>query len=115
MCPSVDRTPKHTAARDVSLFFFEWIRKVRVDVDVRFRRKPCRVGYAKPLHMDVLINHQQPIPGPSCRGVLAGLPHTTYRLPDRAPHSVGSWYIYIYVYNQIHTPGLPIEEVEEPW
>ena len=33
------------------------------------------------------------IPGPSCRGVLAGLPHTTYRLPDRAPLGVGSWYI----------------------
>ena len=32
------------------------------------------------------------IPGPSCRGVLAGLPHTTYRLPDRAPLG-GSWYL----------------------
>ena len=32
------------------------------------------------------------IPGPSCRGVLAGQP-TVYpkRLPDRAPHGVGSW------------------------
>ena len=28
-------------------------------------------------------------PGPSCRGVLAGLPHTTYRLPDRAPRLEG--------------------------
>ena len=28
------------------------------------------------------------IPGPSCRGVLAGLPHT-YRLPDRAPRLEG--------------------------
>ena len=28
-------------------------------------------------------------PGPSLRGVLAGLPHTTYRLPDRAPRKDG--------------------------
>ena len=28
------------------------------------------------------------VPGPSCRGVLAGLPHTTYRLPLGTPWRV---------------------------
>ena len=35
------------------------------------------------------LAHRLIIPGPSCRGVLAGLPHTTYRLPDRAPRQEG--------------------------
>ena len=41
-------------------------------------------------------------PGPSDpRGVLAELPHTTYRLPDRAPLG-GSWKIF---HSELETEG----------
>ena len=45
-----------------------------------FGKRRGRTGY----HIEMVKQ-----PGPSCRGVLAGLPHTTYRLPDRAPQQEG--------------------------
>ena len=49
------------------------------------------------------LESSEQLPRPSCRGVLAGLPHTTYRLPDRAPLG---WSRYL-TWKKWHVASLP--------
>ena len=53
------------------------------------------------------------IPGPSCRGVLAELPHTTYRLPDRA--ILGRVLVYKYILYTVYTQIFQVCNMSAFW